>query len=67
MSSQCDAILAHLSGGNTLTPLEALTLCGSLRLSERIREIEKLGVPIAHEMVKVGAKRVCRYRLAIPH
>lgn len=61
--SQCAAILAHLEAGNTITPLEALQLCGSLRLSERIREIEAQDVPIEHEMVSVGGKHVCRYKL----
>ena len=65
--SQCSAILAHLSTGAELTPLTALQLCGTLRLSERIRELEKDGVPITHTMVKVGAKRVCSYKLAIAY
>lgn len=65
--SQKEIVLAHLLTGASITPLESLQLCGSLRLSERIRELEKDGVPITHTMVKVGAKRVCSYRLAIPH
>ena len=65
--SQTEAILNHLSKGNTITPLEALDLFGTLRLSERIRECEKMGVPITHTMVQVGKKRVCSYRLAIPY
>ena len=65
--SQCDQLLQHLSQGHSITPLEALSLCGSLRLSERIRELEAQGVPITHTMVKVGRKRVCSYRLAIPY
>ena len=61
--SQALMILNHLLLGNTITPLEALSLCGSLRLSERIRELEKEGHCIDHEMVKVGKKRVCQYSL----
>lgn len=64
MSPQCEAILAHLGAGHSLTPLEALDKFGTLRLSERIRELEKAGYQITHEMVKVGAKRVCQYTLA---
>ena len=65
--TQNEAILNHLSTGNDLTPLTALQLCGTLRLSERIRELEKEGVPITHTMVKVGQKRVCSYKLAIAY
>ena len=64
MNSQCDRIMEHLLTGASITPLEALQVAGSLRLSERIRELEKEGVPITHTMVKVGEKRVCSYRLA---
>ena len=64
--SQNQAILEYLSTGQSLTPLEALQLCGTLRLSERVRELERDGIPILHTMVKVGKKRVCSYRLAFP-
>lgn len=65
--TQNAAILAHLQTGASITPLEALSLCGCLRLSERVREIEAQGVPIAHIPLTVGKKRVMSYRLAIPH
>lgn len=61
--TQNQAILKHLQSGLSLTPLSALDLCGTLRLSERIRELEREGHLIDHEMVKVGVKRVCRYSL----
>jgi len=62
--SQKDAVLQHLLTGASITPLEALRICGSLRLSERIRELEAEGVQIMHTMVKAGEKRVCSYKLA---
>lgn len=62
--SQKETILAHLLTGQAITPLSALSLCGTLRLSERIRELEAEGVQIMHNMVSVGTKRVCEYRLA---
>ena len=65
--SQKEAILDHLMTGASITPLEALKIAGSLRLSERIRELEADGVSIAHTMVKVGRKWVCSYKLAVPH
>ena len=62
--SQREQILVHLLTGASITPLEALSLCGSLRLSERIRELEREGFPITHTMREVGNKRVCSYQLA---
>jgi hypothetical protein len=62
--TQNQAILAHLEHGGTLTPLEALNLCGSLRLSGRVLELRQAGWAIVTDMVKVGDKRVARYRLA---
>ena len=62
--SQRERILEHLLTGASITPLEALHICGSLRLSERIRELEAEGIPITHTMTAVGDKRVCSYRLA---
>lgn len=59
--TQNECILKHLENGETLTPLLALQMCGTLRLSERVREIEQSGVPIEHEFVKVGGKRVMGY------
>ncbi len=65
--TQKDKVLNHLLTGASITPLEALQIAGSLRLSERIRELEADGVSITHTMVKVGEKRVCSYKLAVPH
>ena len=65
--SQTDAILQYLAQGNTITPLEALQMFGCFRLSERVREVEAIGIPIIHTPVKVGEKRVMSYRMGIPH
>lgn len=61
--SQCDRIFDALREGKTVTQLSALILCGCLRLSERIRELQRQGVPIEHEWQAVGKKRVMGYRL----
>jgi hypothetical protein len=61
--SQCDRILAHLVRGRPLTTLQAMHRFGCMRVSERIRELEKRGHQITHERVKVGEKNVARYRL----
>ena len=39
--TQCAAILAHLEAGNTITPLEAYALCGTLALHSRISELRE--------------------------
>ncbi len=62
--TQNERILAHLMIEGPLTALEALELCGCMRLSERIRELKKAGYAITSSMVKVpSGKRVAEYRL----
>ena len=61
--TQCDKLLEALQRGEVITPLRALELAGSLRCSERVRELEAQGVPIIHEWQQVGDKRVMGYRL----
>jgi len=63
VSTQNDRLLDALIRGEVITPLSALQIAGSLRASERIRELEKQGVPIIHEWQDVGGKRVMGYRL----
>lgn len=62
--SQCDAILAHLQAGRTITPLDAYALYGSLSLHSRCAELRKRGHIIECELVKVASgKTVGQYRL----
>lgn len=63
--TQNDKLMEALLAGRTLTPLNALITAHTLRLSERIRELEKQGVPIVREWQHVGKKRVMGYRLGI--
>lgn len=44
--TQTDKVLELLKAGRTVTPVSALYLCGSFRLSERIRECERKGYRI---------------------
>ena len=54
MTPQWQSIYRELKKGRKVTPYSALKLCGSLRLSERIFEIQKyMGV-----VVKRGWKQV---------
>ena len=62
--TQTDAILAHLSRGESITPLEALQLYGCFRLAARVRELRKDGLTIHSEMVKTAnGKRIARYSM----
>ncbi len=64
--SQNDAILAHLEAGNTITPAEAYSLCGSLALHSRIAELRGQGYRIDGERRSAGTKRWGEYWLSIP-
>lgn len=65
MATQTDQILAHLKGGGTLTPLEALHKFGCFRLGARIWDLKREGHDIQTEFVSVGAgKKVARYRMS---
>lgn len=64
--AQRAAILAWLSAGKTITPLEAQAVpeINSIRLVARIEELRKQGHLIVTEMVELpSGKRVGQYRL----
>jgi hypothetical protein len=68
MSKQLGRLLNHLETKGGVTQLDAFTELGICRLSERVREIERLGYVIAHEKVKVPTRdgrpaTVVRYSL----
>jgi hypothetical protein len=56
--SQKQQIRKFLDTGRQITPARAYSLCGSLRLSERIRELKADGYPIKKEWVKVGKNKM---------
>jgi hypothetical protein len=62
-NSQKDIILGMLQRGEEVTPYSALQAAGTLRLSERIRELESEGHDIVHQRVKRGSAWVCKYQL----
>jgi len=61
--TQNDLILAHLQSGQSLTPLDALRLVGSLRLSARINDLRMKGFNIQTKIVKHQGKRFACYYL----
>ena len=65
--SQNEAILAHMEGGDTITPAEAYALYGCLALHSRIAELRRKGYRIDGEMHSDGKRRWGEYWIAIPH
>ena len=61
--SQADDILAYLKTGATLTPLEALSRFGCLRLAARKRELCEAGYRIETTIRRNGRKYFAEYRL----
>lgn len=63
--TQKDRILDHLKSGASLTPLEALQLYGSMRLSAVIHDLKKEGWDIHTDMVfdAASGKSYARYKL----
>lgn len=59
---QLSKIFYLLFNGNVLTPLDAFRFAGTLRLSERIRELQRNGVVIQKKRVKTrSGKHVMSY------
>lgn len=64
MRSQADRIIDHLATGRKLTPLQALSKFGSLRLGARVYELKQQGHDIRSKLVKRGGKQFAEYWLA---
>jgi hypothetical protein len=65
--TQREEILAYLSQGHTLTPVEALHRFGCLSLSQRVGQLKREGHPVRSELIPVksvrGVKYVARYSM----
>lgn len=62
MKSQAKHILKHLKKGFSLTPLAALNMFGTMKLSTRVSELKKDGNKIKSEFIEtVSGKRVKKY------
>jgi len=62
--SQNEQIRQHLEAGNTITPLEALSLFGCLRLGARIHNLKAAGMAICSRLIESNGKRFAEYSLA---
>lgn len=61
-TGQLCELFSRLLDGQVLTPLSALRFAGTLRLSERIRELQRNGVVIHKKRVKTrSGKHVMSY------
>ena len=61
--TQNQTLICYCETHDGITTLEAMRL-GICRLSERVRECEKAGVPFTHDPEKTNGHRVIRYRLS---
>ena len=64
-TTQCQKILAYIDKHGGITPLEALTEIGCMRLAARIADLEKVGHEFTHTMItrktEDGSERFMRY------
>lgn len=60
--SQCENILKHLQK-RSITPLDAFTLYGCMRLAARIQNLKEQGHKIITTIEKKGGKKFARYTL----
>ena len=66
MKSQNKEIRKHLENGNTLTPLDALSMFGCFRLGARIHDLKnKFGLNIKTEIIEISNKRFAKYSLIL--
>ena len=68
MGSQNSEILNYLKAGHSITTMVATVKLGVCRLSERVRELEAIGVKIARESIFIENRhgrrvRITAYRL----
>ncbi len=68
--TQAKLILEYLDEFGSITPLEAIRDIGCYRLSARISDIKKMGIPIETDIVNVKNRRgkysrIARYSLAV--
>jgi hypothetical protein len=63
-TSIIDKLHEHLVNGNGITPMEALKKWGCFRLSARINELRKFGMPIITETIRKNGKSFANYFIA---
>lgn len=63
--SQCKRILEYLKEGNSITPMEALKMFGTMRLGARIADLKDKGWSITTTMIRdeQTGKRYASYKI----
>jgi len=61
--SQTNEILKHMQQGNTITPIEALSLFNCFRLGARIKDLRDSGHAITTHKQTENGKTFARYEL----
>lgn len=65
--TQTEMVLDYIQKHGAITPLEALTELGCMRLGARVWELRHAGLPIERAMVEAGGKRFAKYYLTKEH
>ena len=63
LGKQSAAILDALLEGKAVTPMDALTLCGSWRLAARVRDLRESGWNVLSERVSDGERTYAQYSI----
>lgn len=61
--TQTEMVLDYIQKHGAITPLEALTELGCMRLGARVWELRHAGLPIERAMVEANGKRFAKYYL----
>jgi hypothetical protein len=64
MLSQTNLIKKHLQSGRSITPLQALSMYGCLRLGARIYDLKREGLDIDSHLVRQNGKQFSEYFIA---
>ena len=56
--NQTTRILLYMKAGNSITPIQALEMVGSLRLGARIWDIKQMGFKIKRELITTNTNKV---------
>ncbi len=65
LGRQAQMILAALLAGERITPMDALTLCGSWRLAARVKDLRLAGWNVVSERVSDGERTFAAYHVPL--
>ena len=65
LGKQSTAILAALLEGQTVSPMDAMRLCGSWRLAARVKDLRLAGWNVVSERVSDGERTFAAYHIPL--